>query len=57
VKREEWPLAEETPAWWRDKPLTPKQLEAMREEYERAQIDDAKSAADYAANLKEYSRG
>ena len=49
-----WPLAEEIPAWWRDKPMTPEQLEAMREEYERSQIDDAQAAADYAANKEKY---
>ena len=56
--REDWPLASEAPEWWRtwdaDKwaAMTPESLEAMREEYERAEIADAQSAADYAANKR-----
>ncbi len=41
IPRDPWPLPAEVPAWWADRPLTPEQLEAMREEYEREQIDGA----------------
>jgi hypothetical protein len=37
-------------------PLTDAQLEALREEYERAQIDSAQSEAAMAANIKEYAK-
>jgi hypothetical protein len=51
-----WPLPAEVPAWWRDRPLTAEQLEQMREEYEQAQIEDAKSAAAFEANQQEYRK-
>ena len=51
-----WPLAEEVPDWWLNKPMTPEQLELMREAYERDQIADAQSAEDYAANVRSYSK-
>lgn len=51
-----WPLPEEVPEWWLQKPMTPEQLELMREAYERDQIADAQSAEDYAANVKEFRK-
>ena len=59
ARTEPWPRADEIAQWWADRamaPPTPEELEAMREEYERACIDDANSAAEYAANLKEFSK-
>ena len=32
-----WPLPEEVPQWWADRPLTAEQLDAMAEEYAREQ--------------------
>ena len=58
--REDWPLADEIPAWWLNwnadlwANMTDESLEAMREEYERSQIEDAQAAADYAANKEKY---
>lgn len=46
-----WPLPEEVPEWWLQKPMTPEHLEMMREEYEREQIADAKSAEERASNV------
>ena len=37
--------------------LTPKQMDAMAEEYAKEQIATAQSEQAMAANLKEYSRG
>ena len=59
ARTEPWPRADEVAQWWADRamtPPTPEELEAMREQYERECIDDANSAADFAANLKEYAR-
>jgi hypothetical protein len=36
-----WPLPEEMPAWWADRPLTAEQLDAMAEEYAREQREGA----------------
>ncbi len=56
IPRDQWPLPAEVPAWWADRPLTPEHLEAMREEYEREQIETARSEAAFEANSKEYSK-
>ena len=54
--RDPWPLPAEVPQWWRDRPLTPEQIEQMREEYEREQIASAQSEAAFEANVKEYRK-
>lgn len=54
--REEWPLPSETPDWWRDRPLTPEEQDAMAEEYARDQIAAAQSEAAWAAFVKEYAK-
>jgi hypothetical protein len=46
----------DVPAWWRDQPLTPDQIDAMREEYEREQIASEQSEAAFAANVQEHSK-
>jgi hypothetical protein len=46
----------DVPAWWRDQPMTPEQIDAMREEYELEQIASAQSDAAFAANVKEFSK-
>ena len=59
ARTEPWPRADEVAQWWADRamePPTPEQLEAMAEEYAREQMADAQSAAEYAANLKEFSK-
>ena len=55
----DWPTAAEVRQWHIDrsnKPMTPEQLEQMREAYERDAIADAQSAEDYAANVRSYSK-
>lgn len=56
MSRNDWPASADIPQWWMTQPLTPEQMEAMREEYEREQIASAKSEADQAALHKEYSK-
>ena len=51
-----WPLPEETPQWWADRPLTAEQLDAMAEEYAREQMATAQSEAAFEANQKEFKR-
>ena len=49
--REEWPLPSETPEWWRDRPLTPAEQDALAEEYAKGQTapdDDDTPAVDAA---------
>lgn len=58
---ETWPTADDAAKWHDDytrRPLTPEEVrqEQLREEYERAAIADANSAADFAANVKRYAR-
>ena len=51
-----WPLPEEMPAWWRDRPLTDAELDAMAEEYARDQMATAQSEVAFADNVKEFNR-
>mgnify|MGYP003481281887 CR=1 FL=1 len=37
-------------------PLTPEQMDALADEYQREQIATAQSEAAWAANVKEYNR-
>jgi hypothetical protein len=46
----------DVPAWWRDQPLTPEQIDAMHEQYAKEQIASAQSEAAFAANVKEFNR-
>ena len=48
---------EDIPAWWIDTmKLTDEQLEKLREQYEREQIESAQGEADFAAIQQEYRK-
>jgi hypothetical protein len=46
----------EPPDWWRDRPLTDAELDAMAQEYAREQMATAQSEAAHEANIKEHSK-
>ena len=54
--RDDWPLPEEMPAWWSDRPLTDAELDQWAEEYAREQMATAQSEAAFADNVKEFNR-
>lgn len=55
--RDPWPLPAETPDWWANwKTLTPEQIDALADAYQREQIASAQSEQAFAANQQEYAR-
>lgn len=47
----------DAPQWWRDWiALTPEQIDAMADEYQREQIASAQSEAAFEANKQEFNK-